>query len=47
LNDVVTKTKQVSIEDAENLINPVAATFGSRVPGPSPIYLQGPTLLRD
>jgi len=27
LNDVVTKTKQVSIEDAENLINPVAATL--------------------
>ncbi|WJR76746.1 ABC transporter substrate-binding protein [Bradyrhizobium sp. NP1] len=27
LNDVVTKTKQASIEDAENLINPVAATL--------------------
>jgi class 3 adenylate cyclase/ABC-type nitrate/sulfonate/bicarbonate transport system substrate-binding protein len=27
LNDVVTKTKQVSIEEAENLINPVAATL--------------------
>jgi adenylate cyclase len=27
LNDVVTKTKQVSIDDAENLINPVAATL--------------------
>lgn len=27
LNDVVTRTKQASIEDAENLINPVAATL--------------------
>ncbi len=27
LNDVVAKTKQASIEDAENLINPVAATL--------------------
>ncbi|MBO0716413.1 MAG: hypothetical protein J2P55_03625, partial [Rhizobiales bacterium] len=27
LNDVVTKTKKVSIEDAANLINPVAATL--------------------
>jgi class 3 adenylate cyclase/ABC-type nitrate/sulfonate/bicarbonate transport system substrate-binding protein len=27
LNDVVSKTKQASIEDAENLINPVAATL--------------------
>jgi class 3 adenylate cyclase len=28
LNDVVAKTKRASIEDAENLINPVAATLG-------------------
>src|SRR6516225_718596 len=27
LNDVVTKTKQVSIDDAQNLINPVAGTL--------------------
>ncbi|MBR1279090.1 ABC transporter substrate-binding protein [Bradyrhizobium sp. AUGA SZCCT0283] len=27
LNDVVAKTKQASVEDAENLINPVAATL--------------------